>query len=149
MAPDRPASATYEFGELAELVPEVTDVTRPFREGLVRGELWMQRCRACGTVQHPPETFCYECGALDPEWRQASGRGEVFSFIVVHQRYHAAFAERLPYVVAIVTLDEGPRIIGPMFDIDASRVSIGMRVQPRIERVSEDGGALFFEPEQG
>jgi len=135
------------FAALGELAPEVTEETAPFWDGLAAGELRMEHCPACGSYQHPAESFCYACGSLSVEWQTVRGHGEVYSFIVVHQPYHAAFRDRLPYVVATVQLDEGPRMLGPIFDIDPSAVWIGMRVQPRIEAVSAERSALFFEPE--
>jgi uncharacterized OB-fold protein len=136
------------FAPFAELVPEATEETAPFWDGLAAGELRLQHCPACGSYQHPAESFCYACGSTDVAWETVPGHGEVYSFIVVHQPYHAAFRDRLPYVVATVQLDEGPRMLGPIFDVDPSAVAIGMRVRPRIEPVSAERAALFFEPER-
>jgi uncharacterized OB-fold protein len=135
------------FAPMAELLPEETELNAPYWAGLRAGEMRLQHCAACDTHQHPPETFCYACGSTEVEWRTVPGHGEVYSFVVVHQPYHVAFRDRLPYVVATIQLDEGPRMLGPIFDLDPSSVSIGMRVQPRIEPVSDDGAALLFEPE--
>lgn len=135
------------FAPFAELLPPQTEEAVPFWEGLSAGELRLQYCKTSDTYQHPPESFCYTCGSTDLEWRVRDGGGEVYSFIVVHQPYHVAFRDRLPYVVATVQLDDGPRMLGAIFDIDPASVEIGMRVKPRIEAVSEDGAAaLFFQP---
>jgi uncharacterized OB-fold protein len=135
------------FAPFAELLPPQTEESEPFWEGLAAGELRLQYCKSSDTYQHPPESFCYFCGSTDLEWRVRDGAGEVYSFIVVHQPYHVAFRDRLPYVVATVQLDDGPRLLGAIFDIDPASMEIGMRVKPRIEAVSEDGAAaLFFEP---
>ena len=128
----------------ADLLPEVTDLSAPYWEGLAAGELRLQRCRACGAHQYPPESFCYACPSTDLEWTAVDGGGEVYSFIVVHQRYHPAFAERLPYAVANVRLDAGPRVLAAMLFDDPSAVRIGARVRPRIEPVTEERAALFF-----
>jgi len=135
------------FAPMAELLPEPTEANEPFWTGLREGALRMQHCAACSNYQHPAETFCYFCGSVDLNWETVAGGGEVYSFIVVHQPYHVAFRDRLPYVVATVQLDEGPRMLGAIFDIDPSAVTIGMRVKPRIEPVSDEGAALFFQPE--
>ena len=74
-----------------------------------------------------------------------SGEGTIHSFIVVHQPYHPAFQPFLPYTVATVQLDEGPRLLGPMIELDAP-VAIGDRVRPRIEPIAEDRATLFFAP---
>ena len=135
------------FAPLAELIPDPTDISEPFWKGLNDKTLRLQRCGKCDTHQHPPERFCYSCGSDSIELATASGGGEVYSFIVVHQPYHAAFRDRIPYVVATVQLDEGPRMLGAIFDVDPNSISIGMRVQARIETVSEQQAALFFEAE--
>ena len=135
------------FAPMAELLPEPTEISAPFWNGLHEGELRLEHCEACGTYQHPPERFCYACGSDKIEWETVTGGGEIYSFIVVHQPYHVAFRDRLPYVVATVQLDEGPRMLGAIFDVDPVDISIGQRVKPRIEAVSEEGAALFFQPE--
>jgi uncharacterized OB-fold protein len=128
----------------ADLLPDVTDLSRPYWEGLAAGELRLQRCRACGAHQYPPESFCYACPSTDLEWVTVDGGGEVYSFIVVHQRYHPAFAEHLPYAVAAVQLDAGPRVLAALLFDEPGDVRVGARVRPRIERVAEDRAALFF-----
>ncbi len=136
-----------DFSAMADLVPDETELTAPFRAGLRAGEMRLQHCAACSEHQHPPESFCYACGSTDLEWQTVPGHGEVYSFVVVHQPYHVAFRDRLPYVVATVQLDEGPRMLGPIFDLEPSAVSIGMRVEPRFEAVSDEASVLLFEPE--
>jgi uncharacterized protein len=129
---------------LAELLPEVTDLNRPYWEGLAAGEVRLQRCLQCSRYQHPPESFCYHCPSTDLAWETVPARGEIYSFIVVHQRYHAAFAEHLPYVVATVQLDEGPRLLAAMLFDEPDAVQIGARVKPRVEPVSEGGAVLLY-----
>jgi hypothetical protein len=136
------------FAPFADLLPDQTEESTPYWEGLAVGELRLQYCKDCDSYHHPPESFCYSCGSTDIEWRTRDGGGEVYSFIVVHQPYHVAFRDRLPYVVATVQLDDGPRMLGAIFDIEPQSVAIGMRVKPRIEAVNEDGAAaLFFQPD--
>ena len=86
------------------LLPEPTVIDAPFWDGLRAGELRLQHCTGCQSFQYPAETFCYDCGSADLEWEAASGGGTVYSFITVHQRYHAAFAENLPYNVSVPVL---------------------------------------------
>jgi uncharacterized OB-fold protein len=133
------------FAAFEALAPEPTELNAPYWEGLAAGELRLQRCTACGAHQHPAESFCYECGATELEWVTVSGEGTIYSFIVVHQPYHPAFQPFLPYTVATVELDEGPRLLGAMLELDAP-VAIGDRVAPRIEPIAEGRAALFFRP---
>lgn len=132
-----------------ELLPPIMAVTAPFWEGLHAGELRLQRCSTCSLFQYPPETFCYGCGSTDLEWRQTSGRGTVYSFITVHQRYHAAFAEELPYNVSIVELEEGPRLLSNVIGVGPEAVAIGMAVQASPQRLSDEVSALYFTPQMG
>ena len=136
------------MSNFAFLLPDVTPISRPYWDGLAAGQLRLQHCRACGAYQYPPESFCYECPATDLEWRTVEGRGTIYSFIVVHQLYHPAFAERVPYVVATVQLDEGPRLLAALFE-EGARVAIGARVHPRIEPIADGRSALFFALESG
>ncbi len=129
-----------------ELLAPVTPVTAPFWDGLHAGELRLQRCSACASFQYPPETFCYGCGSTDLEWRTTSGRGTIYSFITVHQRYHPAFAEDLPYNVSIVELEEGPRLISNVIGVGPEAVQVGMAVQASPQRLSDEHSALYFEP---
>jgi hypothetical protein len=136
------------FEAFGELFPEIDALNAPFWEGLAAGEVRLQRCGACGAHQYPAESFCYQCGALAPAWVQVAGEGTVYSFIVVHQQYHEAFKDFLPYTVAIVQMDEGPRMLSAMLGLRAP-IAIGDRVKPCIRRV--DGGRAFltYEPAHG
>jgi uncharacterized OB-fold protein len=133
------------FDEFGELFPEITPLNAPFWEGLAAGEVRLQTCQGCGAHQYPPESFCYECGATNLIWEPVRGAGTVYSFIVVHQSYHKAFKDFLPYTVAIVQLDEGPRMLGAMLGLQQP-IAIGDRVEPKIRLVDADRAFLSFEP---
>ena len=134
-----------DFEVFGELLPEINELNAPFWNGLAQGEVRLQRCNACGVHQYPPESFCYECGAQDPSWVAVTGNGTIYSFIVVHQQYHKAFKEFLPYTVAIVQMDEGPRMLCTMLDLKKP-VAIGDRVKPRVRTIDKDRAFLTYEP---
>ena len=90
-------------------VPRIDEETRGFWEACARHELYVQRCRACRTFRHPPRAVCPACLSSDVDWVRSSGRGTVYSFTVTHQNQAPGFRERLPYVLAVVQLDEGVR----------------------------------------
>jgi uncharacterized protein len=92
-------------------LPIVTPLTEPYWTGLAEGELRHQSCRQCGNAWLPAREECPRCLADDWAWKPASGRGRIISWVVYHQAFHPAFADRLPYNVAVVELDEGPRLI--------------------------------------
>lgn len=130
----------------ADLLPEPTKRDAPFWDGLKAGELRLQRCNACSSFQYPAETFCYECGATSLEWERVSGGGTVYSFITVHQRYHPAFGDNLPYNVSIIELDEGPRMVSNVIGIESHDVTIGMRVQASPQALNDERSWLYFQP---
>jgi uncharacterized OB-fold protein len=92
-------------------LPTVTQLTEPYWTGLTEGELRHQSCRQCGYAWLPAREECPRCLADDWEWQPSSGRGRIISWVVYHQAFHPAFADRVPYNVAVVELDEGPRMV--------------------------------------
>ena len=128
-----------------ELFPEITPLNEPYWEGLAAGEVRLQKCQGCASYQYPPESFCYACGTAELAWEQVRGEGTIYSFIVVHQAYHQAFRPLIPYTVVIVQMDEGPRMLGTMLELD-QMIEIGDRVKPKIHTVESDRAFLSFEP---
>jgi hypothetical protein len=84
-------------------------LTAPFWEAAARGVLVVQRCRVCGRHQFYPRPYCLACQSDEVAWVAASGRGTVYSMTTVHMEIAPEFPP--PYVVAIVELDEGPRLL--------------------------------------
>jgi uncharacterized OB-fold protein len=123
-------------GEWQRPRPEPSDFERPFYEAAAAGELRYQHCPACGHAQFYPRPLCTACGA-DPEWRSASGRGSVHTFTVVRQNLSPGFRDDVPYVVAMVELEEGVRMLGNVIDCAVEDVRIGLPVE---------AVALEFEP---
>lgn len=91
--------------------PEVTELSRPYWAGLAEGELRFQRCGGCGHAWLPAREQCPSCLSDAWSWQAATGGGRIISWVVYRQAFHPAFAGRLPYTVAVVELDEGPRMI--------------------------------------
>lgn len=91
-------------------VPKPTPETMPYWEGATRGELLVQRCRSC--VQHYfyPRTGCPHCGSTDVEWVGTAGRGRLHTYLISH-RPAPGFEEDAPYAIAVVELEEGPRMM--------------------------------------
>lgn len=103
--------------------------TAPFWEGCAQGELRIQRCRACGAAQFPPRALCAACHAPGPVWERASGHGRIASHTRVHRPPSAAFKADGPYVVALVTLEEGPRLMVTLRGAIAEAPRIGDAVR--------------------
>lgn len=117
--------------------PEITDLNRPYWDALKDGRLTYQCCQACGHKWLPARAECPGCLGEDWSWAQASGRARLISWVVYRIAYHASFAQRLPYTVAVVELDEGPRLFSNIVDADASRLKIDMPLRMVIE---DEGG---------
>ena len=120
-------------------MPAVDPSSAPYFEAAARGALLIERCGACGAVQHYPRRICTRCGAT-PDWEAASGIGTVYTFSVVHQMGVIPFSGRVPYVVALIDLAEGPRLVGNVVDCEPGAVSIGSPVQCVIHRVNSEVG---------
>ena len=91
----------------------------PFnRDWFTTGELAVQKCEACGTLQHPPEEICHVCGSMAFTTTVLPGTGTVYSFTVVHHSVHAALDAAVPYAVVLVSLDAAPdlRVVGNLLD---------------------------------
>ena len=96
-------------------MPEPTPESAEFWAGLRRRELRIQRCRACARRYFYPRPFCPRCWSADVEWETASGRATLESYVVSY-RPAPGFEERVPYVIALVTLEEGPRMMSNVVD---------------------------------
>ena len=102
--------------------------TRAYWEGCGRHELVLQRCRQCQTVQHRPRAVCAGCLGNDIEHFVASGRGSVYTYTITHQNGVPPFRDALPYVLAYVDLEEGPRLMTNIVDCEPGQGAIGMPV---------------------
>jgi uncharacterized protein len=111
--------------------PFVHPEVKPFWDATANGRLLLPRCTACAHVIWFPRPFCPECGSLEVEWVEASGRGTVYSF-TVNRRGQAdlpAYREAGVYVLAYVELEEGPRVMTNIVECDPDQVKIGQRVE--------------------
>lgn len=123
---------------VAGITPTVIPETRGFWEGTLAGELRVQVCNACGARQLPWGPCCSACLSPDMTYTIASGRGWVFSFTIVRHAFHPSFADKLPYVVADIELEEGPIITNTVTGVPADSVRIGMPVEVWFDEVLED-----------
>lgn len=112
--------------------------------GAKAGKLMLQRCRACGTTWFLSRHLCGSCWSDRIEPVEASGRGQVHSFTVIHRAPSAAFAGQVPYVVALIDLTEGPRMLANVVGAEARGVAIGEAVRVVFEQRG-DGALPQFE----
>ena len=127
-------------------VPAITPEMGPFFEAAKQHRLVVQCCRSCGHYRFPAREICSHCLSHDSVWKAVSGRGEVFSFNVMHQVYHPGFADEVPYAVVSVQLAEGPKMNSNLLGVAPEGIRIGMSVRVVFENVSEDVTLPKFEP---
>lgn len=128
--PERAAPATPY-----PLKPMISQDTAFFWDGLRAGELRIQRCGGCGALRHPPGPMCPRCQSLDLGHVVAGGGGEVYSYVVHH--HPPVPGKDAPFVVAVVALDEGVRMVGNILG-EPDAVQVGARVHVEFERVDDD-----------
>jgi len=119
--------------DVSALLNPVTEDNAPFWQGLEQGEFHAQQCAACNAFRLPPAPVCPHCGATAHAWQPLSGRGEVFSWVRYHRGYLPELNELLPYCVAIVALEEGPRLPARLINLQGDPF-IGMRLRLLLER---------------
>ncbi len=117
----------------------------PYWEAAARRELKLPRCDACGLRFFPPRDLCPNCWSEKLSWQTMSGRGTVWTFTEVHVPfYDDTWAEDVPYVVVVVELDEGPRMLANIVEPDMDRLSIGDRVEVVFEDRTEGVSLPMF-----
>lgn len=108
-------------------LPNTNPATRPYWDAANDGRFVLPRCNDCGRYHHHPRRWCPHCWSTDLGWDEASGRGTVVTFSVVHQPPSDAF--EVPYVLAVVRLAEGPAMMTNVVGADPDEMECGMEVQ--------------------
>ena len=129
-------------------LPYPNEVSQPFWDAAKRHELRIQRCNACGTHIFYPREACSQCLSPDLIWIPVSGKGTLYSYTIAQAPTHPAFAEDIPYVIAIVKLEEGPRITTNLVGCLPDEVTIGMPVMASFEEVTPEVTLVKFRPAQ-
>ncbi|MDP6377748.1 MAG: Zn-ribbon domain-containing OB-fold protein [Pseudomonadales bacterium] len=123
--------------------------TRAFWEATRDSRLTYQKCSDCGTVVFYPRRHCTGCLGRNLVWEESAGCGSVYTYSVVRQSYHPFFRDKVPYAVAWIDLDEGPRLLSNVVGVDdpVSDIRIGMRVAVTWEE-HDDLCIPLFEPDE-
>jgi hypothetical protein len=127
-------------------VPQPDELSGPFFAGAGRGELLIMRCPACGAYLAPASRLCTECLSEGLEWVAASGRGTLYTYAVMHQRYHPGFFEELPYNLAVVELEEGPRLNSNVVGVANEDLRVGMALVVTFAAAGEGVSLPKFRP---
>ena len=118
-----------------------------FWEGVEKGELRIQRCKACAVLRHPPRPMCSSCRSLEWDHIISSGRGQVYSFVVHH--HPPVYGYETPFAIALVELEEGTRIVGNLPGVKLADVHIGMPVEVSFVRVDDQWSLPAWRPLEG
>jgi uncharacterized protein len=127
-------------------VPLANLDTKPFWDGCLEGRLLLQRCASCGAYRHPPSPICSHCLSDAHEWVPASGRGSIYTFVVVREARGRGWEKLVPYVLAVVALEEGPRILTNVTNVVPEAVAIGMAVEVDFAELDGTTKLPLFQP---
>lgn len=129
-------------------LPKADPVTQPFWDSLKREAMELQCCDDCGKYIFYPRGICPHCLSNKLSWKPAKGTGEVHAFTIVHRNPHPAFQGEIPYVVALVELPEGVRMLTNLIDVkaDPEEVKVGMPVEVVYEKASDEITLPKFRP---
>jgi len=127
-------------------LPAITSDNLPFWEACREDTLVLPNCVTCRRAYWPPSPVCPHCFSGPPEWRRATGKGFVSTFVVVHQAWFPAFERDLPYNVAQIELEEGPRITASVTHVENVDLRIGLEVVVAFERVNDEVTLPRFRP---
>jgi uncharacterized OB-fold protein len=146
-ADDEPAVAT-EPVRPRRMLPQPSTESQPFWDALVRRELLIQKCGSCGRFWFPPSNRCQHCWSEQYEWTPVSGRGRLYSFTVFRRAYAAELADQLPYVVGVVALEEGPRLITNIVGCEPGNVRVDMAVEVVFDDLTDGVVLHAFRPRE-
>ncbi len=130
-------------------LPRPTPLTEPWWEACRREELLIQKCRSCEQHQFYPRALCASCGAGELDWVRAAGRGRVESYTVVRLPVSKAYAPEVPFVIALVRLEEGPVMMASLVDAEVGEVAVGMEVGVVFEQWTDEVTVPKFRPAGG
>jgi uncharacterized OB-fold protein len=132
-------------GPLPAPAPYVADEARPFWDATAEGRLLLQRCPSCGTHVYYPRFVCPRCHAHELEWVEASGKGTVYSATLT-TRGILDYKDCGPYVLALVELEEGPKMMTIIVDTDGTEVAIGQSVEVVFHDTGQGSALPRFRP---
>lgn len=130
----------------AKPVPVVAPWARPFWDAAREGRLILQHCEDCDRVIHYPRMACPHCSSKNLDWKSASGRGTIYSFTVVESNAPSAFAGDVPYVVAVIRLDEGVQMLSNIVECDHDELVCDLQVEVVFEHLNDDFTLPKFRP---
>ena len=126
-----------------------TQLDQEFWAHCAEENLCFQRCTECYRWRHLPRNLCAHCGSDQWEWEPCSGRARLFSWTVSHQAMLPEFRDQVPYVVAIVELEEGVRMVSTLRNVALDELALDLPLQLEFERIDDEMALPVFHPRSG
>lgn len=127
-------------------LPPITPETAEYWAGCKRHELLIQRCNDCGAAQFYPRLFCTQCSGRNLQWVRAGGRAMLVTYTIVHRAVSQAYAGEVPYVVALVKLEEGPTMMTNVVGCETVKLQIGMSLEVVFDDWTDEVTVPKFRP---
>lgn len=129
-------------------LPTPSPESKRYWDGCRNHQLWLPFCRSCDAFYFYPRDFCPACFSWDIEWRRVSGRGKVYTFGIQHRAWHPGWQDEIPYITALVELEEGPRLYTNLvgIDPDPNQIHCDMPVEVVFDDVTEEITLPKFQP---
>ena len=134
------------MNQLERILPPVNALTAPYWDAAKEHRFVLPKCTACGRYHFYPRSVCPYCRSRDLAWEAASGSGEVYSFTIVHRAPSPTFAQQAPYIIAVVELREGPRMMTRLVGVEPKAVRIGMPVSVAFDDIADSVSLPVFRP---
>ncbi len=134
------------MSEIGRPLPTIQSWTEPYYRGAREGRLVIQRCKDCKKHIFYPRMYCPYCFSDQIEWVKASGKGKIYSYTVVMNNPPSAFVKDLPYVIAIIKLDEGVQMLTNIVDCDPKEVKFDMPVEITFQKITDEITLPQFRP---
>ena len=127
-------------------LPQPNPDTRPFWDGCSKHELRFQKCISCGHIRWAAAIICPDCYSKEVKWMRASGKGTVYTYSVYHRAFHPSFEKDIPYVTAIIALEEGPHFLSNIVGCSPDEVYCDMPVEVTWQHIDKGFSLPKFKP---
>lgn len=124
--------------DLKRPLPLPTKWSQPFWDAAKEHRLVLRKCSACGNIDHPPYLYCTACQADEHEWIEASGKGTLFAYAINYFGVPFPFWSDLPYVLGMIDVEEGVRMISNIVECDFDELENGMELEVVFDDVSDE-----------
>jgi uncharacterized OB-fold protein len=129
-----------DWSKVSRPIPVPNEWTKPFWDAANRGVLELQRCQACGNIQHPPYATCVQCMGIDLKFEPVRGEGTIYAYTIMYHTGDKRFASAVPYASIVVELDDAPGALmaGNLLGVPYTEAKVGRRVEVIFEKLNDD-----------